>query len=461
MKILFIMYDNQSARNHMPVGPCYVAAYVKKHGYDDIAFYNQDVYHYSEEHLTKYLSDNKFDIAAIGFVAGYYQFKKIKDICSAINKAENRPFIVLGGHGPSPEPGFFIEATGSDAIVMGEGEVPFLNLVKALENKSSLKNVKGIAYKDNDRIVINEREQPIKDLDSIPFPYYELLPIEYYVNAKLFGMRPTERMIYMVSTRGCNYFCNFCLRMEKGIRFRSPGNVVEEIQKYKTDYGISYIHFIDELFMFSEKRVFEMTEAFLKADLGIKYFCTGRLNTVTQKMLTMLKRSGCVYVDYGIEQFDNDALTAMDKRLLEEEIVRGIELTQKENFPIIFDIIFGNIGDTRQSLRKTLDFMKKYNDYGQLRTIRPVTPYPGSPLYYHAIEKGLLKGPADFYEKHKNLELPTVNFTNIPDDEYLQLLFDANKELAADYYEHMKSTTIDDFRKVYFEKNYDFRGVRH
>lgn len=461
MRILFIMYDNESPKNHMPVGPCYVAGYLKAHGYDDIVYYSQDVYHYPEEHLTKYLSENHFDVAAIGFAAGYFQFRKIRKICDAINASSDRPFIVLGGHGPTPEPSFFIEETGADAVVMGEGELPFLNLVRAIESGASLKGVGGVAFRDGGQIVINKREAPIRDLDTIPFPYYEPLPMEYYVNTKIYSMRSTDRVIYMVSSRGCNYHCNFCLRLEEGIRFRSPQNIVEEIRKYKNDYGISYIFFVDELFMFSKKRVFEVTEAFIKADLKIRYFCTGRLNIATPEILDMLKRSGCVYIDYGIEQFDNDALTAMDKKQTEEEVVRAIENTQKAGIQICFNIIFGNVGDTKRSLRKSLDLLRKYNDYGQLRAIRPVTPYPGSPLYYHAIKKGLLKGPKDFYEKHKNLELLTVNFTDIPEKEFYDLMFDANKEIIEDYYEHLKKTAARSFRKVYYEKDIDFRGTRH
>src|SRR3989344_9581422 len=98
MRLLFIMYDNQSSKNHMPLGPCYVAAYAKKYGYGDITYYSQDIYHFSEEHLTEYLDNNKFDVVSIGFAAGYYQFKKIKNICDAIIKSNNRTFLVLGGH---------------------------------------------------------------------------------------------------------------------------------------------------------------------------------------------------------------------------------------------------------------------------------------------------------------------------------------------------------------------------
>ena len=445
----------------MPLGPCYVAAYVKKYGYNDVTYYSQDVYHYPEEHLTDYLNENKFDIIGIGFAAGYYQFKKIKSICDAVNKSKNRPYLTLGGHGPTPEPEFFIREMGADAAVMGEGELPFLNLVKALDHGTPLKDVKGIAFKDGDAVIVNERERPIMDLDSIPFPYVEPLPMEYYVNQKLYGMRPTERMIYMISSRGCNYRCNFCLRLEAGIRLRSPENIVEEIKKYKRDYNISFVHFVDELFMVNEKRVRELTEAFMREKLNIKYFCTGRLNIVNQEIIDMMKKSGCTFIDYGIEQYDNRALVAMDKHLTEEDIEKGVKMTQEAGIYVAFNIIFGNLGDTRETLRKSLDFLKKYNDYGQLRVIRPVTPYPGTPLYRHAIKSGLLKGPADFYEKHQNLELLTVNFTSIPDSEFYELMLDANKEIISDYYEHAKVSATEQFRKVYFEKDVDFRGARH
>ena len=461
MRILFVIYDNESARNMIPLGSLYVAGYLKKHGYEDIEFYSQDIYHYPENHLTEYLSKNKFDVIGIGFVAGYFQHKKILSICNAINVSKNRPFVVLGGHGPTPIPEFYIKATGADAVVMGEGEIPFLNLVKALERGAPLDGVKGIAFRKGNDVVVNERESPIKDLESIPMPYYDPLPIEYYVNAKLFQMKPTDRMISMLTGRGCNYECNFCQRLEKGIRLRPIGAVVEEIKKYIHDYRISFIVFWDELFMISEKRVMDFAEAVLKENIKINYWCTGRLNVVNEKIAKAMKRSGCKYIDYGIEQFDNDALKAMNKRLTEEEIVRGIQITQKEGIYVAFNIIFGNIGDNSKTLQKSLSLLRKYNDYGQLRTIRPVTPYPGSALYYEAIKRGLLTGPEDFYRRHRNVELLTVNFSDMPDDEFHKLLYNANKEIIEDYFDHNKKATIDDFKKVYFEKDFSFRGARH
>ncbi len=446
MRILFVNYDNGGAQNPIPMGPCYVAGYLKAHGYDDITYYSQDVYHYSEHHLTEYLDTNHFDVLGLGFVAGYYQYSKILNICEAINQSKDRPYVVLGGYGPSPVPEFFLEKTGADCVIVGEGECSLLATVESLATGWGLHTV--------------VRGEPLRDLDTIPFPLYDLLPMEYYLNQKPFlNMFPTDRFLPMITSRGCPYSCNFCQKQTHNIRYRSAQNVAEELGKYVVDYGVSFIQFWDELFVSSEKRTYALTRAIMPFD--IHYWCTARVNIVNRDILAMLKESGCVYIDYGIEQFDNDALQAMNKKQTEEQIINAIELTQEAGIKIGFNIIFGNIGDTRESLRKSLNLLTEYNDYGQLRTIRPVTPYPGSPLYDVAIERGLLTGPEDFYQKHRNVELLTCNFTDIPDDEFHWWLQNANFDIIEQYFDRLKSDMQTDFAKVYQNKELSFRGARH
>ena len=213
--------------------------------------------------------------------------------------------------------------------------------------------------------------------------------------------------------------------------------------------------------MLSEKRVAEFHELIMKDNIKIRYWCTGRFNIVNSNILKMLKETGCQIIDYGIEQFDNYALEKMNKKLTEEQIVKGIELTQKHDITIAFNIIFGNTGDTRESLKKSLALLDKYNDFGQLRVIRPVTPYPGTALYKEALNRGLLTGPEDFYNKHINVELPTCNFTDIPDGEFISLLHSANTDIIKKYYNHLCETTLEQFKEVYSGKDLSFRGGRH
>ncbi|MDR4508950.1 MAG: B12-binding domain-containing radical SAM protein [Candidatus Brocadiaceae bacterium] len=463
MKILFVVYDNEGAFNTLPLGACYVAAYLRKHGYKDITFYSQDVYHYPEHHLTAYLNENRFDIVAMGFVAGYHQHRKILRICEAINKSDNRPFLVLAGHGPTPVPEFYIQKTGADAVILGEGEISFLNLVKALENNSSLGTVRGIAYKNGEQCIMNQREMTVKHIDELPEPYLDGLPMEYYINGKFpyHGMKKTDRMMVALSSRGCSYHCNFCQRLEAGYRMRSPEAIVEEIKKYKRDYNISFVIFLCELFMVSEKRAVQLAEAIIRADLNIRYWCTGRVNVATEKGLSLLKRSGCVCIDYGIEQFDNQSLLAMNKNQNEDHIMNAIELTQKAGISVAFNIIWGNKGDTKESLKKSVNLLNRYNDFLQLRVIRPVTPYPGTPLYDECVQSGLLRGPEDFYEKHKNVELLTVNMTEISEDDFYKTLFETNQEIIRNFYNDKLNQDVDSFRQVYFGGEYGYRGARH
>jgi len=442
MRILFVIYDNEGAQNPIPMGSAYVAGYLKQQGYD-VSYYSQDVYHYPEEHLTDYLNHNHFDVVGLGFCAGYFQYRKILKICEGINKSDDRPLLILGGHGPSPVPEFFLEKTGADAVVVGEGEVSMLYIVKSLELNGNIPSI--------------IKSEPLHDIDLSP--YYKTLPMEYYLNGQWFTMKPTDKFLPMITSRGCPYSCNFCQRLEKSIRFRSIPAIVEELGRYVTDYHVNFVQFWDELFVSSPQRVYELTQAIKPSN--INYWCTARVNIVTSDIIKMLKESGCVYIDYGIEQFDNDALRAMNKKQTEKQIIDAIEMTQAEGIKIGFNIIWGNVGDTVGSLIKSANLLRKYNDYGQLRTIRPVTPYPGCPLYQTALDRGLLTGPEDFYEKHKNVELLTCNFTNIPDDEFHGLLDMYNGGIIGDYFEHKKNEMRRKFHSTYFDKEYSFRGARH
>ncbi len=122
MRILLVVYDNGYYIHYFPQGLSYIAAVLMREGYD-VDIYNQDVHHYPESHLRKYLDKNKFDVVGLSFIAGYYQYRKALKISEAINNSRNRPFYIIGGHGPTPEPEFFLRKTGADAIVMGEGEI--------------------------------------------------------------------------------------------------------------------------------------------------------------------------------------------------------------------------------------------------------------------------------------------------------------------------------------------------
>jgi len=461
MRILLVVYDNDSYIHWFPQGLAYIAAVLVREGHE-VEVYSQDRHHYPEEHLTEYLNNTTFDVVGLSFIAGYYQYRKALKISEAINQSKNRPFYIIGGHGPSPEPEFFLKKTGADVVVMGEGETTILELLAAVNGHRALNDVKGIAFHDNEAVRINERRPLIEDIDTIPFPEFGLFPINYYKLLRMPHVASSDFVMPVLSGRGCTFTCNFCYRLDEGFRPRSTESIIEEIKFLKHRYGITYIAFSDELLMSSEARVVGLCEGFIKAKLNVKWDCNGRLNYAKPDILRLMKTAGCVFINYGIEAMDDQVLRNMHKALTTNMIVKGIEATLNAGISPGYNIIFGNIGESRETLEKGVEFLLKYDDGSQMRTIRPVTPYPGSPLYYKAIEMGLLKDCEDFYvNKHINSDLLAINFTDMSDDEFHRCLCDANCKLLTNYFSKKLSSMIDQTKRLYLEKDASFRGYRH
>jgi radical SAM superfamily enzyme YgiQ (UPF0313 family) len=438
----------------------YIASVLLKAGHE-VEIYNQDLHHYPESHLREYLDHNSFDVVGLGFIGGYYQYRKALKISAAINNSRNRPFYIIAGHGPTPEPEFFLRKTGADAVVMGEGEITILELLNALKNRQALDQVKGIAFRKSDVFIVNERQPLIEDIDNIPFPAYELFPISYYRLFRVSHCTNADFAMPMLSGRGCTFKCNFCYRMDKGFRPRCNESIIEEIKLLKLNYGITHIIFGDELLMSSVERTINLCNDFIKHKLNIRWDCNGRLNYAKKEVLKIMKTAGCVFINYGIESFDDKILKNMNKALNTRQIISGIEATLEAGISPGYNIIFGNIGENKDVLKKGVDLLLKYDDGSQMRTIRPVTPYPGSPLYYYAIKKGLLKDCEDFYEnKHINSDLLSINFTELSDNEFHRDLLDANTKLITKYFERKLNLVLEQAKNLYLCQDASFRGFR-
>lgn len=460
MKILLVIYDNESYIAFFPLGAAYVASALRKAGHQ-VSIYNQDIHHYPGDHLTQYLDANEFDVVGVGVIAGYYQYRRLLSISAAIHASRQRPFYVLGGHGPSPDPEYFLRKTQADAVVLGEGEETIVELLGALAARTSLAEIPGIAYRDGSHTTVNPRRPLIQTIDALPWPAYDLFPIQYYRLLRAPNAENCDFVMPMLSGRGCPFLCTFCYRMDAGFRPRGSAGIVEEMRFLKQTYGVTYIDFADELLMSSVGRSTALCEAFLEAGLGLKWGCNGRLNYARKPLLELMKRAGCVFINYGVESLDDQVLRNMRKGLCSAQIIEGVEATLKAGISPGLNMIFGNIGDSRATLRKAVEFLLKYDDLAQIRTIRPVTPYPGSQLYGHAVDSGLLQGCEDFYErKHTNSDLLSVNFTGLSDEEFHGALLEANTILLRNHFEKKLAANLDSASRLYQQRDAAFRGFR-
>ncbi len=464
LKVLFVVYDNGSYDNVFPMGFGALGAVLKRDGHE-VSVWNQDMHHWPDDYLRTYLDENKYDVVILSVIAGYYQYQKVKNLSKAINESKNRPFYAMGGYGPTPEPEFFLKKSGCDVVCMGEGEITICKLMEAVENKTSLKGVPGAAWLEDGKLQKTPRAPLIAHLDELPPTPYELFPMEFYRLLRSPKTKATDFCMPLMSARGCSFKCTFCYRMDPGYRMRNAECLIDEIEFLHKEHGITYIEFLDDLLMSSITHTEEVCKAFLKRNLPIHWECSGRLNYCSEELLQLMKDAGCNFINYGIESMDQKVLNNMKKGLSPAMITKGVEDTLKVGISPGLNFIFGNHGDNRETIKSSVDFLLKYDDFAQKRTIRPVTPYPGSPLYYDAIKMGLLDkdNPAeDFYEKkHLNSDLICCNFTELTDDEFYETLLWANTTLMANYFDKQKISTLSQINHLYTAKDTTFRGFRH
>ena len=443
--ILLIVYDNGSRIPFFPQGIAYIAAQASKDGHN-VDVLCQDIYRQPDTAITQILNSFKYDVVGLGFCAGYYQYRKCKSIAEAINRSKNRSKFkfVLGGHGPAGSPEFFIDKFDADHVVYGPGEFFMDDL------------------NDPDHVIYSDRYH---NIDNYEWPDYANFPIDIYKRISWPTSKPSDFCMPVLSGRGCPYKCTFCFRMDEGFRPRSPEAVIDEMEYLWRNHQVNHFQFSDELLMSSSGRTVEFCESIIRSKLfkeckNLKWDCNGRLNFAIPEVLTLMKKAGCEYVNYGVEALDNEVLARMNKKLTVEKITTGVEATLKAGLVPGLNILWGSIGDTVETLDKGVSFLHKYDTCAELRTIRPVAPYPGTELYKYAVENGLIKDAEDFYEnKHTNSDLFTCMLMDMDmDDAHLQLCA-ANGSLYINYLSAKNSDMIEATSKFY-QNGGEFRGFR-
>jgi anaerobic magnesium-protoporphyrin IX monomethyl ester cyclase len=440
--ILLISYDNGS---HLPVFPMnifYLMGALKRKGHN-VGVWFQDVHHQEDKFISEILNESYFDVVGLGFVAGYYPYRKIKSLTRFINKHKDRKEInlVLGGHGPAGAPEFFLKKMKADTVVVGDGE-------KAICDIAS-NNSKGVIHSDSE------------SLDYPDLSCYESFPIDIYRLNRPPMATNTDFCMPILSSRGCKWNCSFCYRMRDGFHERPVAAIIKEISYLHRLYGINYFDFEDELLMASVKRTEGICEGISKLPFKIKWDCNGRLNYAKPDILKLMKKAGCEYINYGIESLNQTILNQMGKGLTLNQIHSGVQNTLAAGLSPGLNLLWGFPENTEADLLEEVEFLKKYCPGDELRTIRPVTPYPGCPLFEKGKKDGLVKDAEDFYENlHVNSDLISVNFMDIPNERAHRVLYEANEALITNYYSKKLGVSLAAAKDLYINNNTEFRGFR-
>ncbi len=247
--------------------------------------------------------------------------------------------IIYGGVYPSyADQGILRECSEIDFIVRGEGEQTIVELIHAIESKTSLEKVDGITWRNGHQIVANRSRAPIQNLDAYRLGW-ELLDWSLY---KMFGF---HRAAGLQFSRGCPLTCSYCGQWMfwKKWRHRSPKNIVENLKTLKNDYGVDYVWFADENFSADKDTVKRLLELIIesKLDLSLNINMTAADVVRDADIISLYKAVGIDYIVMGVESLKDNVIVNIRKNNPFEISKEAVRLLRQNNILSLTNIIYG------------------------------------------------------------------------------------------------------------------------
>lgn len=270
---------------------------------------------------------------------------------------------------------------GADYVLLGEAEQTLAELISAINSgRSDMLTIPGLAYKRQDAVIKTVKRTVMKELDSLPFPAWDLVDMEAY--RKMWLRHRGYFSINIATTRGCPFKCNWCAKPIYGNRYnsRSPQNVVEELKMLKQRYAFDHIWFCDDIFGLKPGWVKEFAGLVEKEQLQFQFKIQARADLLLQEdYIRDLARAGCANIWMGAESGSQKILDAMDKGTTVEQIFEATHLLKKNGIHPSFFIQFGYPGETREDIGKTIDMINALLPYEI--GISVSYPLPGTMFY--------------------------------------------------------------------------------
>jgi radical SAM superfamily enzyme YgiQ (UPF0313 family) len=386
-----------------PLGLAYIASMLRQN--HEVKIIDSIILNYTLRDIEKELQTFNPDVVGIASVTpSIYEAYKVAKIAK---KVREDCIVVLGGpHATFMSRQTLEECKYIDIIVKGEGEETTKELIESIEKGAPLNKVRGITFREKNEIIDSEPRPFIKNIDDIPFPSRDLLPMHLY---KFNGVKYTT----MLTSRGCPFKCSFCSssRLFGGYwRGRSPENVLEEMKIIYEEYNIKNIEFIDDTFTLDQERAEKICDGIIKQGWDISWGASSRVDTLSKKLVEKMKKAGCWILFLGIESGSQKILDAIGKRITIEQAKEAVKIIKDAGIQVLGSFIIGFIQDTKETIKETIKFAKSLNlDYAEFSIL---TPYPGTPIYEY-VEKNNLLLTKD-WSKYTATE-PIIKIDNIPE----------------------------------------------
>ncbi len=361
----------QKATVYPPLGLAYIASVLRNNNIQ-VKIVDANILKLNNEKVTGIVSSYKPDL--VGISLNVVTAKRGVELSLWI-KAATGMDVCIGGPFVSSDPIHALKISKADVVVIGEGEKTILEICRGV----SLSKIKGIAWVNLEKKpIVNEPVDMIQNLDEIPFPAHDLLPLNLY--------RSRMRKVPMASiftSRGCPYRCTFCSRNVFGRKFRafSANKVVEEIEMLISRYGVKQIDILDDCFTQDIKRAEEILDLIIKKKLNILINVQNgiRVENLTYAMVKKMKKAGFFKIAIGCESGNDKILKEIKKDSDLNKIKQAIKWFKKEKMIVFCFFMLGFPNDDKKTILDTINFSIEADPMSV--NISTLIPFPGTEIY--------------------------------------------------------------------------------
>ena len=244
-----------------------------------------------------------------------------------------------------------------------------------------LASILGLAWRNGPEIVINPDRPFIPDLDDLPLPRHDLLPLDKQHMPMIKGP-----FTFIVTSRGCPAGCKYCIKhvsYQNSVRVRSAAHIVEELE-YLAGLGIHNIHMYADLFTVNREHVVNLCRLIIERGLKIRWTCNSRVDYVDEELLRLMGQAGCWLISWGIESANEEILKRARKGYKKEQAFRALKWAKAAGIKNWGYFIIGLPGETEETIQETIAYAKQLPL--DIALFHIAAPYPGTPFFYEVVE---------------------------------------------------------------------------
>lgn len=388
MKVLLLCPPTETPcpnQREYPLGLLYLETCLHQKNYETIVknYYSEHTYEQAKNDILNIISSFKPDVVGFNCMTmNRTSCFKLTRLIKQNPQTSNIKVIMGGVHASSMHEQILLNIP-VDVIVLGEGEQTICELVNAFERDLPLKDIKGIAFKENNKVIVTTPRLRNNELDLIPFPRHEIFKEQI----------EKTKCARMMTSRGCPFGCTYCSTSAYWGRIwrpRSAKNVVEEIEYIlKILPCVEEIFFYDDTFTVDNQRIIDICDLIIKKGIKIRLKCSARVDRVSREMLVKMKEAGFADIAYGIESGSAKMLESMHKCITKEQIKAAIDLTNEVGIVWHGFMMVGNIGEDWSTIKESAEFIKTLKNF-DIDAISPLEIYPNTGVYEIAKKQGII-----------------------------------------------------------------------